>query len=290
MSVAPGRGPVYTAGMKLTGKTVFVTGASRGIGRAIAVRCARDGANVVLASKTGEPHKKLAGTIHTVAKEVEEAGGKALPVVTDVRFEESVQEAVDKSVAAFGGIDVLVNNAGAISLTGLEDTPVKKFDLMMGINARAVFLCTKLCLPHLEKSTNAHVLSLSPPVSPDPRWIKGHEAYTLSKYGMTLLSMGFAESFREKNIAVNTLWPRTIISTAAIDMLMGDDGMKKSRTADIMADAAYEILSTEKLALTGRAVIDEDLLRERGVSDFSKYLSAPGVEPLPDLYVGEPWG
>ena len=274
----------------LQGRTVFITGASRGIGRAIALRCAKDGANVVLAAKTSDPHPKLPGTIHTVAAEVEAAGGQALAVMTDVRFEESVQASVDAAVAKFGGIDALVNNAGAISLTGIEDTPMKKFDLMLGVNARAVFLCAKLCLPHLAKSKNAHVLSLSPPVSLPPGWIKGHEAYTLSKYGMTLLSMGLAASLRDQNIAVNTLWPKTIISTAAIDMLMGDDGMKKSRTPEIMADAAYEILATAGLALTGRAIIDEELLRERGVKDFAKYLSTPGTEPRTDFYVGEPWG
>jgi citronellol/citronellal dehydrogenase len=274
----------------MRGRTVFITGASRGIGRSIALRCAKDGANVVLAAKTSDPHPKLPGTIHTVAAEVEAAGGQALAVMTDVRFEESVQAAVDQTVAKFGGIDVLVNNAGAISLTSIEDTPVKKFDLMMSINARAVFLCTKLCLPHLEKSTNAHVLSLSPPVSLNPGWLRGHEAYTLSKFGMTLLSLGFAESLREKKIAVNTLWPKTVISTAAIDMLMGEDGMKQSRTPEIMADAAYAILTSEGLSLTGRAIIDEELLRERGVTDFAKYATTPGVEALPDLYVGEPFG
>jgi citronellol/citronellal dehydrogenase len=278
----------------LQGKTLLITGASRGIGRAIALRAAKDGANVVLASKTSDPHPKLAGTIHTVAAEVEAAGGHALPVACDVRFEEEVQKAVDAAVARFGGIDVLVNNAGAISLTDVESTPLKKFDLMMGINARAVFLCTRLCLPHLDKSAKAgrspHVLSLSPPVSLDARWIKGHEAYTLSKYGMTLLSMGMALDFQERGIAVNTLWPRTVISTAAVEMLMGDEGMQKSRTPEIMADAAYAIVTTEKNALTGQALLDEDILRARGVVDFSRYLSAPGVEPLPDLYVGDPWG
>jgi citronellol/citronellal dehydrogenase len=278
----------------LQGKTIFITGASRGIGRAIALRCARDGANIVLASKTSDPHPKLPGTIHSVAAEVVEAGGKALAVQVDVRFEEEVQKAVEQAAAAFGGIDVLVNNAGAISLTTIEQTPVKKFDLMLGINARAVFLCTKLCLPHLEASAaagkNPHVLSLSPPVSLDPRWIKGHAAYTLSKYGMTLLTMGLAEEFRERKIAVNALWPRTVISTAAIEMLMGDAGMKQSRTPEIMADAAWEIVTTPGVELTGQAILDEDLLRERGVTDFDKYLSSPGGEPLPDLYVGEPWG
>ena len=275
--------------MKLANKTVFITGASRGIGRAIALRCAKDGANVVLAAKTSAPHPKLPGTIHTVAAEVEAAGGRALAVCTDVRIEDDVRRAVDAAVAAFGGIDALVNNAGAVSLLGLADTPMKTFDLMMGVNARSVFLCAKVCLPHLERSSRAHILSLSPPLSPDARWIGGREAYTLSKYGMTLLSMGLAESLRERSISVSTLWPRTLIATAAVDMLMGAEGMRRARTPEIVADAAYEILSTDDLALSGRALIDEDLLRERGVRDFDKYLVTPGEEPLGDLYVGDPW-
>lgn len=278
----------------LLGKTVFITGASRGIGRSIALKCARDGANVVLASKTSDPHPKLAGTIHTVAAEVIAAGGKALPIQLDVRFEEDVQKAVALTVETFGGVDVLVNNAGAISLTGIDSTPMKKFDLMLGINARAVFLCTQVCLPHLIASAKAgrhpHVLSMSPPVNLDPRWIKGHAAYTLSKYGMTLITMGTALELQEYGVAMNALWPRTVISTAAIEMLMGDEGMQKSRTPEIMADAAYAIVTTEKLALTGRALLDDEILKERGVTDFSTYNSVPGVEPLPDLYVGEPWG
>lgn len=272
----------------LQGRTVVVTGASRGIGRAIALRAAQDGANVVIASKTSDPHPKLAGTIHTVAAEVEAAGGKALPLQIDVRYEDQVEKMVAESVAAFGGVDVLVNNAGAISMTDLASTPVKKFDLMMGINARAVFLCAQKCLPHLAKSANAHILSLSPPVSLDPKWLAGHAAYTLSKYGMTLLTIGLAEELRDRNIAVNALWPKTIIATAAIDMLMGDEGQKRSRTPEIMADAAHAIVTTEKLALTGQAIIDEELLRARGTTDFAKYLAVLGADPLPDLYV-EPW-
>jgi citronellol/citronellal dehydrogenase len=272
----------------LKGRTVVVTGASRGIGRAIALRAARDGANIVIASKTSDPHPKLAGTIHSVAAEVEAAGGRALPLQVDVRYEDQVEKMVEQAVATFGGIDVLVNNAGAISMTDLASTPVKKFDLMMGINARAVFLCAQKCLPHLRKSPNAHVLSLSPPVTLDPKWLAGHAAYTLSKYGMTLLTIGLAEELREQNIAVNALWPRTIIATAAIDMLMGDEGGKRSRTPEIMADAAYAIVTTEQLALTGQALIDEDVLRARGTTDFARYLAVPGADPLPDLYV-EPW-
>lgn len=278
----------------LKGKTVFITGASRGIGRQIAVQCAKDGANVVLASKTSDPHPRLAGTIHTVAKEVEEAGGKALPIQLDVRFEEEVQKAVQQTVDKFGSLDVLVNNAGAIQLTDIENTPMKKFDLMMGINARAVFLCTQAALPHLKASgkagRNPHVLSMAPPISLDPRWIKGHAAYTLTKFGMTILTLGTAEELREYNVAMNALWPKTVISTAAVDMLMGDEGMKKSRQPQIMADAAYAIVTTANLGVTGRAMLDEEILRERGVTDFAKYNTTPGEEPLPDLYVGEPWG
>jgi citronellol/citronellal dehydrogenase len=278
----------------LKGKTVFITGASRGIGRSIAIRCAKDGANVVLASKTSDPHPKLAGTIHTVAAEVEAAGGKALPIQLDVRFEEDVQKAVAQTVDKFGSLDVLVNNAGAIQLTDIENTPLKKFDLMMGINARAVFLCTQACLPHLKASAKAgrapHILSMAPPISLDPRWIKGHAAYTLTKYGMTIVTLGTAEELREYGVAMNALWPKTVISTAAVDMLMGDEGMKKSRQPDIMSDAAYAIVTTLGLGCTGRAVLDEEILRERGVTDFAKYNTTPGEEPLPDLYVGEPWG
>ena len=282
----------------LKGKTALITGASRGIGRAMAIRFAKDGANVVLASKSTVPHPKLPGTLHTVAEEVKAAGGTPLVVGCDVRSEEDVARVVAETKGAFGALDILVNNAGAISLTPLEDTPVKRFDLMLSINARAVFLTAKLCLPLLIESAQAgrspHILSLSPPVAAkdgrfDPKWLKGHTAYSLTKYGMTLLTQGFAEELREHGIAVNALWPQTLIATAAVDMLMGDEGMTKSRTPEIMADAAYAIVTTGQLALTGEALIDEALLRTRGVTDFSRYLSAPGVEPLPDLYV-EPAG
>jgi citronellol/citronellal dehydrogenase len=271
----------------LKGKTVVITGGSRGIGRSLALRAAKDGANVVLASKTSDPHPKLPGTIHTVAAEVVAAGGQALAVQCDVRVEESVQAMVDETVKTFGGIDVLVNNAGAISLTSIDDTPMKKFDLMMGINARGMYLCTKLCVPHLRKSSNAHVLSMSPPVSLDPNWMKGHAAYTLTKYGMTLLTLGLAEELRDDGIALNALWPRTVIWTAALDMLMGEAGEASSRTPEIMADAAYAIVTTEGLKLTGQALLDEKILRDRGVTDFEQYACKPGHELQLDLYVSE---
>lgn len=282
---------------KLQGKTALITGASRGIGRSMALRFAKDGANVVLASKSTVPHPKLAGTLHTVADEVKAAGGTPLVVGCDVRSEEDVQKVVEETQATFGGLDILINNAGAISLTSLEDTTVKRFDLMLSVNARAVFLTAKLCLPLLQQSAkagkNPHILSLSPPVAAkdgrfDPKWLKGHTAYSLTKYGMTLLTQGFAEELREAGIAVNALWPQTLIATAAVDMLMGDEGMKQSRTPEIMSDAAWEIVTTPGLALTGQALIDEALLRQRGVTDFSKYASVPGVEPMPDLYVDAP--
>jgi citronellol/citronellal dehydrogenase len=269
----------------LKGKTVVITGGSRGIGRAIALKCAKDGANIVLASKTVEPHPKLPGTIHTVAKEVEEAGGNPLPLQVDIRFDEQVEAMVATTVETFGGIDVMINNAGAINLTDVASTPMKRYDLMQQVNVRGAYLCAAACLPHLRKSEQGHILNLSPPVSLDPKWLKGHVAYTLSKYGMSISALGMAEEFKEMGIAVNALWPRTIISTAAVNWLMGEDGMKNSRTPEIMADAVYEIITTEDLAVTGQLLLDEDFLRTRGVQDFSAYLSHPEGQPLPDLYV-----
>jgi citronellol/citronellal dehydrogenase len=275
----------------LAGKTALITGASRGIGRAIALRLARDGANVVLAAKTSEPHPKLAGTIHSVADEVRAVGGRALPVQCDVRYEESVQQTVDAAVAEFGGIDIVVNNAGAIHVAPIDSVPLKKLDLMLGINPRAVFLVTSTALPHLKKSGAAgrdpHVLNLSPPIRLEPKWLNGTSAYTMTKFGMTLLTMGFAEELRDEKIAVNALWPRTIIKTAAVDMLLGaDESEAHSRTPEIMADAAYEILSTKALAITGRAVLDEEMLYERGQRDFEKYAAVPGNKDIwADFYV-----
>ncbi len=276
---------------RLAGKTALITGASRGIGRAIALRLAKDGANVVLAAKTSDPHPKLPGTIHTVADEVRAAGGHALPVQCDVRYEESVQATVDAAAKEFGGIDIVVNNAGAIHIAPVDAVPVKKLDLMIGINCRAVFLVTSTALPWLKKSGAAgrdpHVLNLSPPLRLEPKWLNGTSAYTMTKYGMTLLTMGFAEELRDDKVAVNALWPRSMIRTAAVDMLVGpEDSEAHSRKPEIMADAAYEILSTTGLALTGRAMLDEEILRERGVTDVSGYAAVPGnVDIWADFYV-----
>lgn len=271
--------------MSLRGKTLLVTGASRGIGKAIALRAAADGANVVVAAKTAEPHPRLEGTIHTAAAEVEAAGGRALALQVDVRDEQQVEAAVARVVDTFGGLDVLVNNAGAISLTGTRETPVRRFDLLMGVNVRATYLCTRACLPHLEKAENPHVLVMSPPVSLAPRWLQGHAAYTVSKYGMTLLALAWAEEFRAAGIAVNTLWPRTVIATAAVGMLGGRVDPRACRTPAIVADAAYAIVKRPARACTGNCYIDEAVLRETGVTDFGRYAVAPGVPLVPDLFV-----
>ncbi|HEV8244409.1 MAG TPA: NAD(P)-dependent oxidoreductase [Polyangiaceae bacterium] len=272
--------------MNLKDKTLFITGASRGIGKAIALRAARDGANVAIVAKTAEPHPKLPGTVYDAAREIEEAGGRALACVTDVRFEEQVAAAVRRTVEAFGGIDIVVNNASAISLTATADTPMKRFDLMFAVNVRATFLCTKLALPALERSANPHVLMLSPPPSLEPRWYAPHLAYTLSKMGMSQCVLGFAEEFRRQGIAVNALWPKTSIATAAVQNLLGGDAMvRRSRKPEIVADAAYQILTQPSRTQTGRFFIDEELLRETGMSDFSSYAVAPGEPLLPDFFL-----
>jgi citronellol/citronellal dehydrogenase len=255
----------------LKGKTLFITGASRGIGKAIALRAARDGANVVVAAKTAEPHPKLPGTIHTAAREIEEAGGHALALAVDVREEAQVRAAVDEAVARFGGLDVLVNNASAISLTGTLETPMKRYDLMHHVNTRGTFLCSQACLPHLLKAENPHVLNLSPPLNMHEKWFGPHVAYTMAKYGMSMCVLGMAAEFRSAGVAFNALWPRTTIDTAAIGMLGGDDMRRRSRTAEIMADAAHLIVTRPAREFTGRFCVDEDLLREAGVTDFAKY-------------------
>ncbi|MEO6896545.1 MAG: NAD(P)-dependent oxidoreductase, partial [Caldimonas sp.] len=267
--------------MKFQGKTVFISGASRGIGLAIACRFAREGANVVLAAKTAEAHPKLPGTIYTAAADVEAAGGKALPVVCDIRDEQQVHDAVAKGVAAFGGIDVCVNNASAISLTPTLATDMKRYDLMHQVNARGTFLCSKTTLPHLLQATNPHILNLSPPLDLDPKWFGPHVAYTMAKYGMSLCTLGMAAEFRARGVAVNSLWPLTAIDTAAVRFALGGDAMAAAcRTPEIMADAAWAIVSRPARECSGHFFIDEEVLREEGVSDFSRYAPSAGDVPL----------
>ncbi len=270
----------------LSGKTLFITGGSRGIGLAIALRAARDGANIAIAAKTSDPNPKLPGTVHTAAAEIEAAGGRALPIVCDIRFEDQVAAAVAKTVETFGGIDICINNASALSPTGTEATDMKRFDLMHAINARGTFLTTKLCIPHLRKSTNPHVLVLSPPLDLQPKWFKNHVAYSIAKYGMSLCVLGMAEEFRKDGIAVNALWPRTAIATAAVANVLGRDLIAMSRTPDIMADAAHLMLTQPSGALTGQFVIDDSFLFERGgVTDFTPYRVDPSKPLVQDFFV-----
>nr|QMS48087.1 short chain dehydrogenase [uncultured bacterium] len=268
----------------LAGRTVFITGASRGIGRAIALRLARDGANVAIAAKSSVANPKLPGTIHSVAAEVEATGGRALALKCDIREEAQVRDAVDATVAAFGGIDVLVNNASAIWLRGALDTPMKRFDLMHEVNARGTFLCTQACLPHLLRSTNPHVLTLAPPPSLDPRWWGPHTGYTLAKMGMSFVTLGLAAEFVDRGVAINALWPRTIIATDALNLIPGTD-VARCRTPAIVADAAHAVLARPARERTGTFLIDEDVLREAGVTDFDAYAVAPGNPLLPDLFL-----
>jgi citronellol/citronellal dehydrogenase len=269
----------------LKGKVLFITGASRGIGKAIALRAARDGARIVIAAKTAEPHPKLPGTIYTAAKEIEAAGGEALPLVVDIRFEGQIAEAVEKTVATFGGIDICVNNASAISLTGTLETPMKRFDLMHSVNTRGTYATSQACIPHLKKAKNPHILNLSPPLTMSAKWFQGHVAYTMAKYGMSMCVLGMAAEFKDDGIAVNALWPRTTIATAAIEMVGGEDMMRQSRKPEIVADAAYAILTSDSRTCTGNFFLDEDLLRSRGVTDFEQYAMEKGVEPLPDYFI-----
>ncbi|QOW22586.1 SDR family oxidoreductase [Novilysobacter avium] len=268
----------------LSGKTLFITGASRGIGRAIALRAARDGANVAIASKSATPNPKLAGTIHSVAAEVDAAGGKGLALKCDIRDEDQVLAAVAATVEAFGGIDILVNNASAIWLRGTLDTPMKRFDLMQQVNARGSFLCAQACLPHLLKAANPHILSLAPPPSLDPKWWGPHTGYTLAKMGMSFVTIGLAAEFGPQGVAVNALWPRTIIATDALNMIPGID-MAGCRTPEIVADAAHAVLVREAAGFHGQFLIDDDVLAEAGVEDFSGYAVDPSRELLPDLFL-----
>jgi len=272
--------------MSLAGKTLFITGATRGIGLAIALRAAREGANVAVFGKTAQPHPRLPGTVASAAAEVEAAGGRALALVGDVRSEEQVLEAVARTVEAFGGLDVLVNNASAISLTATADTDMKRWDLMHQVNARGTFLCSKACLPHLEKAANPHILTLSPPLDLRPKWFAPHVAYTLAKYGMSLCTLGMAAELAGRGIAVNSLWPLTTIDTAAVRNLLGGEGLARaSRVPGIVADAAAAILKRDSRACTGNFFIDELVLREEGVTDFSAYAVDPARTLVADFFL-----
>ncbi|MGB0387580.1 MAG: SDR family oxidoreductase, partial [Ardenticatenaceae bacterium] len=263
----------------LRGKTIFITGGSRGIGKAIGLRAARDGANIVIAAKTTQPHPKLPGTIYTAAEEMRAAGGEGLACMVDIRSEELVQAAIDKAVETFGGIDILINNASAISLTGTQHTKMKRFDLMHEVNTRGTFMTSKLCIPHLKKADNPHVLNLSPPLNMTPHWFAPYVAYTMAKYGMSMCVLGMAQEFKKQGIAFNALWPKTTIATAAIKFIVGGEAMMaKSRTPQIVADAAYAILTRNSRHCTGNFFIDEDVLREEGETNFSQYQVNPDLD------------
>lgn len=272
---------------KLRGKTLFISGASRGIGLAIALRAARDGANVAIAAKSGVPNPKLPGTIHSAAAAVEAAGGQGLALQCDIREEDQVQAAVAATVERFGGIDILVNNASAIWLRGALDTPMKRFDLMQQVNARGTFLCSQACLPHLLDSANPHILTLAPPPNLDPKWWGPHTGYTLAKMGMSFVTLGLAAEFGPRGVAVNALWPRTVIATDALKMIPGTEPAK-CRTPEIMADAAHAVLSRDSWHFSGNFLIDETVLRESGVTDFSQYAVDPSQPLMPDLFLDEP--
>ena len=271
---------------ELAGKTLFITGASRGIGKAIALRAARDGANIVVASKTAEPHPRLPGTIFTAAEEIEKAGGKALPIVVDVRHEDNVETAVAQAAQHFGGIDICVNNASAIFLAGTQQTPMKRFDLMHQVNVRGTYVTSRACIPYLKKAENPHILNLSPPLNFEERWFAPHVAYSMAKYGMSLCVLGMAGEFRRDGIGVNALWPKTTIATAAIKNLLGGEEMvRSSRTPEIMGDAAHAVLKRSAKETTGQYFIDEEVLRADGITDFDQYAVEPGVPLTPDFFV-----
>jgi len=274
----------------LEGKTLFITGGSRGIGLAIAVRAAQDGANIAIAAKTVDPHPKLPGTIHSAAAAIEQAGGNALAIACDIRDEVAVRAAVAATVARFGGIDILVNNASAISLTGTAATTLKRFDLMFGVNVRGTFLCAQACLPHLQASAaagrNPHILTLAPPLNMDAKWFRDHAAYTMAKYGMSMCVLGMAEEFRNDGIGVNALWPRTVIATAALAMIPGaGEQLDRTRQPSIMADAAHAVLTRDARTTTGNFFLDDEVLQQDGVTDFSRYAVKPGTPLLPDLFL-----
>jgi len=275
--------------MSLAGKTLFITGASRGIGKAIALRAARDGANVAIVAKTEQPQPKLPGTIYSAAEEIEAAGGHALPIPVDIRDDAKVQEAARRCAERFGGIDILVNNASAISLTGTLETPMKRFDLMFSVNVRGTYCCSQACVPYLKQAAqagrNPHILNLGPPLNMKPQWFKNHVAYTMAKYGMSMCVLGMAAEFRTDGIAVNGLWPRTVIHTAALAMIPGVDP-NRCRTPEILADTAYVILNRDSRTHTGNLYIDEEVLRSEGITDLARYGVVPGTTDfLPDLFI-----
>ena len=279
----------------LAGKTLFISGASRGIGLAIALRAARDGANVALMAKTGEPHPKLEGTVYTAARQIEQAGGRALPIVGDIRDDGQVAAAVERAVAEFGGIDVCVNNASAINLSDPETLDLRRYDLMQDINCRGAFVVSRACVPHLKRAANPHILTLSPPISLDPKWLGPMVGYTIAKYGMTLVALGFAASYAEEGIASNALWPRTLVATAAVQNLLGGDAaMQRARKPEIYADSAHAVLTRPSRECTGNAFLCEDVLAQEGVTDLERYSYVPGAELQVDLYVdsvtGDPAG
>lgn len=269
----------------LKNKTLFISGASRGIGKAIALRAARDGANIVIAAKTDEPHPRLPGTIQDTAREVDAAGGQALPIKLDVRDDEAIDTAVEQAVSEFDGIDILVNNASAITLRNTESLPMRRFDLMFDVNVRATYSCSRACLPHLSKAENPQILNLSPPLNMNPHWFKNHVAYTMSKYGMSMCVLGMAEEFRSRGIAVNALWPRTVIATAAINMLDGMVKPENCRNEQIMADAAHVILCRPSRQFTGQFLLDEDVLSSQGMRNFDQYAVSPGHPLMKDLFL-----
>jgi citronellol/citronellal dehydrogenase len=270
----------------LKGKTLFITGASRGIGKAIALRAAKEGASIVIAAKTTKPHPKLPGTIYTAAEEIEKAGGEALPCIVDIRFEDQVVAAVDKTIATFGRIDILVNNASAIHLSDTVSTPMKRYDLMHQVNTRGTFLCSQKCIPYLEKADNPHILNLSPPLNMEAKWFAPHVAYTMAKFGMSMCVLGMAEELKSKGIAVNALWPRTTIATAAVrNLLGGEDMIRASRKPEIVADAAHAILTQPSRECTGNFFVDDAVLRAEGITDFSVYAVEPNVELMSDFFL-----
>jgi citronellol/citronellal dehydrogenase len=272
--------------LNLKGKTLFITGASRGIGKAIAIRAAKDGANISVVAKTREPNPKLPGTVYTAVEEINKVGGNGLACIADIRFEDQVKSAVDATIKEFGGIDILINDASAISLTPTLETSMKRFDLMFSVNIRGTFLCSKLCIPYLKKAENPHILNLSPPLNMDSKWFSHHVAYTMSKYGMSMCVLGMAEEFKKDGIAVNALWPRTAIATSAVkNLLGGDSAMKHSRKPEIVADAAYIILTKSSRETTGNFFIDDEVLIEEGITDLGKYSIVPNTRLIPDFFL-----